>query len=160
MPHTRDFSDALFRRALVVPFNRTFKAGENADPNLKEKLAGELSGILNLALQAYGEVIKRGSFTDPDSCLKAKEEWRIEADQVAQFIGERCELKSDERVSSSELYLAYKNWADDAGIARRLNRKNFANRVQRRGGQLCKGTGGARMIAGVRLKSMGEGDRY
>ena len=158
MPHTRDFSDALFRRALVMPFNRTFKAGKNADPNLKEKLAGELSGVLNLALQAYGEVLKRGSFTDPECCLRAKEEWRLEADQVAQFIGERCEMLPDARIESGNLYFAYKNWADDAGIMRRLNRKNFTNRVQRCGGQPCKGSGGVRMIAGVRVKSMVEGD--
>jgi len=158
MPHTRDFSDALFRRALVMPFNRTFKAGENADPNLKEKLAEELSGILKLALQAYGDVLQRGSFTDPESCLRAKEEWRIEADQVAQFIGDKCEMIPDARVVSVELYLAYKNWAVDAGITRQLNRKNFTNRVLRRGGVLCKGSGGVRMIAGVRLKSMFEGD--
>ena len=164
MPHTRDFSDALFRRALVMPFNRKFKTEkdadpkEKADPNLKEKLAGELSGILNLALQAYGEVLKRGSFTDPESCLRAKEEWRIEADQVAQFMGDRCEMLAGAQVASSVLYLAYKNWAGDAGISRLLNRKNFTNRVLRRGGQLCKGTGGVRMIAGVRLKSMVEGD--
>jgi putative DNA primase/helicase len=156
MPHTRDFSDALFRRALVIPFNRKFKEGENADPHLKEKLAGELSGILNLALAAYADVLRRGSFAEPASCLRAKEEWRLEADQVAQFINERCEMMPDSRVESLELYLAYKQWTEDAGIARRLNRKNFTNRVQRRGGQPCKGTAGKRMIAGVRLKSMAE----
>lgn len=160
MPHTRDFSDALFRRALVIPFNQTFKAGGNADPHLKNKLEMELSGILNLALKAYGDVIQRGSFTDPDSCLRAKEEWRIEADQVAQFLGDRCEMVADARTSSAELYLAYKLWTEDAGITRRLNRKNFTNRVQRRGGQLCKGSGGKRMIAGVRLKSMVEEDDF
>jgi putative DNA primase/helicase len=90
--------------------------------------------------------------------VRAKEEWRIEADQVAQFMGDRCEMLPDARVASVELYLAYKNWAVDAGITRQLNRKNFTNRVLRRGGQLCKGTGGVRMIAGVRLKSMVEGD--
>jgi len=160
MPHTRDFSDALFRRALIVPFNRTFKVGVDADPDLKEKLAEELPGILNLALQAYGEALKRGSFTDPESCLRAKEEWRIEADQAAQFICDRCELVPDARVISSDLYYAYKNWADEAGITRRLNRKNFTSRLLRLGAQLCKGKRGIRMIAGILLKSLGQDDRY
>jgi putative DNA primase/helicase len=87
MPHTRDFSDALFRRAKVITFNRTFKAGEGADPLLKDKLAEEMAGIINVSIAAFGEVIKHGTFTEPQSCIIAKQEWRIEADQVAQFVG-------------------------------------------------------------------------
>jgi putative DNA primase/helicase len=44
MPHTRDFSDALFRRALILTFNRVFAEHER-DPKLKEKLIAELEGI-------------------------------------------------------------------------------------------------------------------
>jgi hypothetical protein len=68
LPHTRDFSDALFRRAMVVPFNRKFTPGVDADPRLKDKLIEELPGILNLALDAYARVIERGAFTEPQSC--------------------------------------------------------------------------------------------
>lgn len=35
LPRTRDFSAAFFRRALVIPFNNTFTAGENADPSME-----------------------------------------------------------------------------------------------------------------------------
>jgi len=37
MPHTRDFSDALFRRAVIIRFNRTFAPHEQ-DHLLKDKL--------------------------------------------------------------------------------------------------------------------------
>ena len=133
MPHTRDFSDALFRRALVIPFNNTFRVGVNADPALKDKLALELPGILNRALQAYGEALKRGNFTDPESCKTAKDEWRTEADQVAQFIDERCILNTGGTVTSRELYEEYNGWTTAAGISRKLNRKNFTNRLLRHG---------------------------
>ena len=44
MPHTRDFSDALFRRALIVQFNRVFKPEHgNCDPHLKDKLLEDLN---------------------------------------------------------------------------------------------------------------------
>jgi putative DNA primase/helicase len=151
MPHTRDFSDALFRRALVMPFNNTFKAGINADPTLKDRLATELPGILNMALQAYGEALQRGSFTDPASCTNAKQEWRTEADQAAQFIGEMCTLEAGALILSFELYQAYQGWAKSAGITRLLNRKNFTTRILKCGGQKDRGTGGTRMIAGIRL---------
>jgi putative DNA primase/helicase len=71
MPHTRDFSDALFRRALVVQFSRVFKPElGNCDPQLKDKLMAELPGILNLSLDAYAKALEDG-FTMPQSCLDA-----------------------------------------------------------------------------------------
>lgn len=151
MPHTRDFSDALFRRALVIPFNRVFKEGVDADPHLKDKLATELPGILNLALKAYGEVLKRGGFTEPQSCLDAKREWRLQADQAAQFVEERCILDPNTAIESGLLYSEYEQWALVAGIGRKLNRQNFTNRIERLGGQPAKGTKGRRVIHGIRL---------
>lgn len=151
MPHTRDFSDALFRRALVIPFNRIFRAGIDANPHLKTELLEELPGIMNLALQAFGEVIKRGTFTEPPSCRAAKQEWRMEADQAAQFVEERCVMDANTIIDSRELYAAYTAWAIGVGISRRLNRKNFTQRLVRLGCSTCKGTGGKRMIAGVRI---------
>jgi len=154
LPHTRDFSDALFRRAKVIPFNRKFEYGVDADPHLKDKLASEMSGIINLVLQAFAEVLKRGAFTEPESCKQAKQEWRIEADQVAQFVGEMCTVEPGAEIASMNLYQAYTNWAEAAGIARKLNRKNFTTRIMRLGGKPCKGTAGTRTIAGVRLKTI------
>lgn len=151
MPHTRDFSDALFRRALVIPFNRKFVAGVDADPNLKTDLLKELPGIMNLALGAYRNVIKTNNFTEPQSCIDAKSAWRLEADQVAQFVQERCVLKPNYEVSSSDLYEAYKIWADDAGISKKMGRRNFTNRLVRLGCSLSKGTAGTRLISGIRI---------
>lgn len=107
MLHTIDFSDALFRRALVVSFNNTFKPElGNCDPNLKEKLLDELSGILNIALSAYANAIGNG-FTMPLSCCESTKEWRLEADQVAQFVDERCKKVSGYEVTIGEAFNAY-----------------------------------------------------
>lgn len=151
MPHTRDFSDALFRRALVIPFNRVFRAGVDADPHLKDKLADELPGIMNLALNAYGEALKRGSFTEPQSCLDAKREWRTQADQAAQFVEECCLRDTKGEEESKTLFKAYEQWAIESGIARRLNHKNFTQRLEKLGMQAAKTTGGKRVIRGLWL---------
>ena len=73
MPRTKDFSPALFRRALIIPFNRVFQEFEQ-DKKLKSKLVRELPGILNYALEAVKGVFKRGFFTEPESCRVAKTE--------------------------------------------------------------------------------------
>ena len=56
MPHTRDFSEGMFRRAIILPFNRTFTAAEQ-DKKLKDKLRAELPGILNLGLEGHGRCV-------------------------------------------------------------------------------------------------------
>ena len=49
----------------------------------------------DLALTAFAGVIQCGYFTIPESCVRAKEQWRIEADQVAQFVQDRCVMEPD-----------------------------------------------------------------
>jgi putative DNA primase/helicase len=151
MPHTRDFSDALFRRALIIPFNRVFAEHEQ-DKRLKEKLVAELPGILNLALEAMGTVFERGDFTRPKSCEDARRAWRVECDQVAQFAEEQCFFDSSASIPSSKIYRAYEQWAVGAGINKRLNRKNFTNRITLLGANCGRGTGGIRLLCGVSLK--------
>lgn len=151
MPHTRDFSDALFRRALVVEFNNKFKPEMgNCDPQLKDKLMGELPGILSLALDAYADALSFG-FTMPESCQQARERWRLEADQVAQFVEDECEHEPVSKVRPQALYDAYKEWAEENGIHKRLAQKSFGDRLLMLGFERKK-SDGVRYITGVRCK--------
>lgn len=155
LPHTNDFSDAMFRRALVVPFNRQFKPGVDADPLLKDKLAAELPGILNMALTAYAEAIRRGVFTEPASCIEAKHTWRLEADQAAQFAEDAIEWAEGERETSKAVFDAYIAWADANGVKRPLNHKNLTRRLERLGARAGKAHGGTRVLYGLRLRHGG-----
>lgn len=148
MPRSRDFSDALFRRAIVLEFNNKFE-GENEDPNLKEKLLAELPGIFVMALDAYAEVLRRGWFTKTASNEAAKQAWRTETDQAAQFIEEKCILAPGIETASKDLYDTYKEWSIEAGIHHMLNRKNFTLRLLRHGVKLKKGTRGVRKLVGI-----------
>lgn len=133
MPHTRDFSDALFRRALIVEFNEKFDGEHHApDPQLKDKLKAELPGILNFAVAAYSRALDDG-FTMPASSKRALREWRLEADQVAQFVEDDCSAVPGSQVGISELYAAYEEWAADSGVKRTLSKKSFRDRLTRLG---------------------------
>ena len=131
LPHTRDFSEAFFRRAIVLDFNRVFGEQEK-DPNLLDKLTTELSGILNLCLDAYASALTSG-FTDPPSSKVAKQKWQLEADQVQQFVSESCLMGPSYSNKSSEIYYAYKCWALDNGIKKTLGARAFAERLERIG---------------------------
>ena len=152
MPHTRDFSDGLFRRALILKFDAVFKPElGNCDPFLLDKLSGELQGILNMALEAYRLALVNG-FTVPDSSKQATNEWRLEADQVAQFVADDCSTGDHAEAIVSDLYSSYKLWTTDNGIQRALSMKSFRDRLTRLGfGQ--RRTNAARYVTGVSLRS-------
>jgi len=151
MPHTRDFSDALFRRAVILTFNNKFE-GAQRDVHLLDKLKAELPGILNLALAGLQRLFDNNTFTECSSSTDAARMWRMEADQVAQFVADDCETGTQCRATSAVLYIAYQSWAQSAGVRRTLNRNNFTNRLKRNGFEPERGTGGTRMIAGVQPK--------
>jgi putative DNA primase/helicase len=148
MPHTRDFSDALFRRGLLLTFNRTF-ARDEQDARLKDKLKAELPGILNLALNAYANAMDRG-FTAPASSEEAKSVWRLEADQVAQFVEECCTPQPERSELIGLVYREYLDWAGDQGISKTVSKKAFRDRLTRLGfGD--KRTADARWVTGLEL---------
>ena len=150
LPHTRDFSDALFRRAEIITFNNKF-VGEKCNPRLFSELEGELSGILNLALKAVQTAFNVGHFTKVPSSEEIKQRWRTESDQAAQFLEECCTLTPEGRESSKAVYERYGYWANENGIVRRLGHKAFTNRLERLGVKPVKGTGGIRFLAGISL---------
>ncbi len=153
LPHTRDFSDALFRRAIILTFNNKFE-GANRDVHLADVLRTELPGILNLALAGLQRLIDNKAFTECSSSVEIARQWRMEADQAAQFVADACETGPRCRATSAELFHRYQGWAESAGVRRTLNRNNFTNRLTRLGYEPDRGTGGLRMIAGVQPRQL------
>ncbi len=148
LPHTRDFSDALFRRALIIQFNNVFKSElGNCDPMLKDKLLDELPGILNMTLNAYSKALKDG-FTLPASCISAREDWRLNVDQVAQFVQDECKINPVGKVRAQDLFNAYKNWAHINGICKLLTMKSFRERLKLMGFGGCRDNT-ARYVTGL-----------
>lgn len=152
LPHTRDFSQALFRRAIIIQFNRTFSDSEQ-DKTLKDVLLKELSGILNIALTSMGRVFKNNTFTTPASSEAVKAKWRLEADQVAQFADEKCVFGAGACVALGEMFRAYTNWTYAAGIRRPVGKNTFSSRFERLGVIKDRGTNGKHFLYGVRLMS-------
>jgi len=156
MPHTRDLSDGMFRRVVILTFNRSFLEAEQ-DRLLPEKLKAELPGIMAMAMDAVAGVIRRGEFTKAPSSEAATLEWRKDCDQVAQFVDDRCVLQQGVKSSSSEIFSDYHLlWAGEAGVKRTLGRKKFTARLQQLGVKPYKGTGGERMLAGIVLRKSGK----
>ncbi len=149
LPHTRDFSDALFRRAIILTFNNKFE-GNKRDVHLIKKLKSELPGILNIALRGLTRLKANGAFTTCASSEATKDEWRLEADQARQFVEDCCVAEANLTCESGALYIQYKFWAQNAGIRKTLNHNNLTKRLKLLGYATKKGTNGDRMILGLR----------
>jgi len=148
MPPTSDFSEALFRRAMIITFNRTFQPHEQ-NTNLKDALESELVGILNLALTAYARALTNG-FTIPASSQQAKDEWKLETNQVAQFVIDECNERLEAVENFSDLYRRYQSWVR-CNHFMSLTPKTFSSRMQRLGFVKSK-SGNIRKFKGVQLK--------
>lgn len=151
LPSTRDFSEGVFRRFTVLAFPNKFERGKQ-DTDLDAKLRAELPGILNLALMALGEAFDRGTLTEPPSSREILANWRRSSDQVLQFFDE--ELVDDPGIStpSADIYQAYQEWATRAGVMRKLGRNSLTQRLAAMGYEPAKGTGGVRLIWGLRCR--------
>lgn len=91
----------------------------------------------------------------PESCRQAREKWRLEADQVAQFIEQDCEASHLERTEPQRLFNAYRDWAADNGIHNRLTQKSFIDRVVILGFERKK-SNGRRFIVGLKCNRRGD----
>ena len=155
LPHTRDFSEALFRRAIIIRFNRVFSEAEQ-DRFLFERIKDELPGIFFRAVKSLEDLFRYNGFVEPQESKKLKNEWRTETDQAAQFFEECCVRASGKVIESARLYELYTEWARAAGIHKFLNRKNFTTRLLRLGGiGTGKGFKGVRLLTGIEFFGTG-----
>lgn len=114
-PQIRGTDDGIWRRLMLVPFTVQIPPSE-VDPELPEKLRAELPGILSWAIAGCLEWQREG-LKPPQIVRDAVAEYRGEMDIFGEFIADRCVEAPHAQASASELYRAYRQWAESAGHA-------------------------------------------
>jgi putative DNA primase/helicase len=123
-PRVLDDTDGFWRKARLIPFTRQF-LGNDADPNLSEKLKTEAAGILRWAVQGAMEWAREG-LTPPLVVLAASSAWREQADPLGEFLSSCCVLETTCQASAGDLYLAYCEWCAELQIKERERLSNTA----------------------------------
>jgi putative DNA primase/helicase len=113
LPSLTDGSGALAGRFVVSILTKSFFGKE--DPALTNKLATELSGILNWSIEGYRRLRDRGYFVQPKSSVNALDEIETLAAPVKAFIRDLCETGPGLSVEVDILWGAYKDWCDWEG---------------------------------------------
>lgn len=103
-----DASGALSRRLLVLRFTQSFT--KSPDTKLREKLIGELPGILLWAIAGWKRLREQGRFTEPESGQEVKSNLDESSSPVIAFTTECCLLAPTAMASKDELYAAWKSW--------------------------------------------------
>jgi len=112
LPRVAGDEKAVWNRVHVIPFNVTIADSEK-DKNLLARLQAEAPGILNWAVR--GCLDWRGNaLRVPDAVQKASQGYREEADTVARFLAECCEIRKGFE-KTADLYSAYIKWCSEEG---------------------------------------------
>ena len=121
-PRFKDRSEGLWRRMLVLKFNRK---PARPNPKLLEPdfwlRNGQLAGMLNWALLGLKRLESQGEFTVPSESLKATEEIRAANNSARLFIRENIEYAAThgDDIPSIEcklVYEAYSGWCKQNGL--------------------------------------------
>lgn len=110
LPNVSFEEKAYYRRWIVINFPNTFVKGENADVNLPDKLTNEeeKSGILNLALKGYQQLVKDGGFIEWNSVEKVKQCYvALAGDDIARFVMECVTIDKEATCTMDEFYNKY-----------------------------------------------------
>ena len=136
-PKVKDSSWGFWRRVRLVPFDQTFNKDDPRNiPDLRERLLGELPGILNWALQGFKDWRENG-LQEPERVLGAVKEYRDGENSVKVFCDEAFQPIHGHTVPLSRAHERYLSWAKSSG-ERQMGRNTFAGELRTLGYDLVR----------------------
>jgi P4 family phage/plasmid primase-like protien len=129
-PVVKEDDDGIWRRLIVIPFNRRFSEDER-DPNLEEKLLSEADGILGWIIQGGVKWHQTGLRLCSD-IKQQSASYRTESDLLGQFIEEEAELNTEAKTLEKIAYTSYVRWISSNGN-RPLSKGRFTQKLCERG---------------------------
>ena len=139
----------LWQAARIIPFGRPLRP-EEQDPHLPEKLAFELSGILNWALTGAGLWLRHGLGT-ARRVDEATAAYHSRMDVLTAFLEDCCLRDPLGRIPAGLLYQAYRAWCARTGNVP-LPQNLFGLQLRRRGFSPRRAHGGTRLWQGIILR--------
>ncbi|MBB4929185.1 putative DNA primase/helicase [Lipingzhangella halophila] len=114
LPNFGDSSGVIARRFIVLTMTTSWLGKE--DTALTGKLAAEMPGILNWALDGLARLEQTGRITQPESSREAVTTMQDTASPVSAFVRECCQTGPNCQASVDEVWNAWRQWAEDSGI--------------------------------------------
>ena len=136
LPRGNEFTDAYFRRFLIVPFDVTIPPEEQIKDLHSRIIENELAGVFNWVLRGLARLLKQNGFTECIAARRAVEDYRLQSDSLRQFLNDE-RYKSDVNVKTKivDLYIEYKYYCQENGFYH-LTKPNFIKRLKSYGIQV------------------------
>lgn len=129
LPETLDSSHGFLRRLLILPFNNTVKE-KDRDIHLAEKLKGELSGILNWAIEGLRRLESNNHiFTESKAATECLNAYKKQLNDVGDFFDECFVRKEDAKMRKADIYSYYNIYCNVNGNAG-ISRKEFWKKLK------------------------------
>ncbi len=110
-PQFQDDGGALAVRVMVIDFPVSFAGCE--DLELEKRLAANLSGALNWALDGYARLQANGRFTEVESGWR--DDFIRASDPVRAFVDDMCDVRDNAVVPCPVLYQSWSEWCEANG---------------------------------------------
>jgi P4 family phage/plasmid primase-like protien len=132
-PRFKDRTDGIWRRIILVPFNRRVPDEERVEGMDKPEwwqASGELPGIFNWALAGLIRLRQRKDFLVPEICRAAVEDYKFETNPARAYLDQNIIPNSLMALATMELYENYKKWCNERNY-RPLGERVFGKEVFR-----------------------------
>jgi P4 family phage/plasmid primase-like protien len=107
-PKLGDASGALVGRFIMLPMRNSFFGKE--DLGLQDRIATELPGIFNWALDGLDRLRERGRLLQPASGQALIDEMYRISNPVGAFVDDRCDVSAGYQVAKDQLFAAWRDW--------------------------------------------------
>jgi len=131
LPSVYDESHGVWRRMIVIPFNRKFTSSDR-DGTIKRRLKDEVEGIWAWMVQGAIRFHKSGMPPRPEAVIRASAAWQSNEDWWENFTLEECQKAPGEKAPLGQLFEAYQNWARRT-LRAPISLKSFSNKVKQSG---------------------------
>jgi len=129
LPRFGDKTRAMWRRILLVPFEKTIPDDQQIK-TLADELKKELPGIFNWAVEGLQDLSIKG-FTEPGDSKELMETYRRDSDPARSYLLEHyTESLNGEYIVCSTLYSNYREWAKTNGYLP-MDERSFGKDLRR-----------------------------
>lgn len=134
MPNHAEFTDAFFRRLIVIPFEKQFR-GNEIDTGIADRvIKNELSGILNWAIIGLQRLLANKGFTQSVKSTKAINQYKDDVDTVKMWVNENeidTGTYGDSQIEGQIMYNRFRDFCRDSGIDKYiLTKQSFFKRLE------------------------------
>ena len=138
LPKTKDYSEAFYRRFIIIPFDVTIPK-EEQDKQLANKIIkNELPGVFSWVLEGFKRLVTQKEFTKNRQNEVIINDYKIEGNSVISFINDKgYTISHNETMTISKLYDEYQDYCFYEKLDC-VTKREFTNRLRAEGFKIVR----------------------